>query len=300
MKFHLKSAAAKGLLTGVLILSAIVGRAQSPTAASETPSYTLRSGGIERSYRLHIPEGLPAGAPLVVVLHGYGANNNPGRFGLNATADRHGFAVCYPQGAKDGRGKTCWNAGYPFQADMAIDDVEFITQLVRHLQKKHGLSRRNVFCTGMSNGGEMCYQLAAQRPRLFAAVAPVSGLMLEWLCKADTSTVAVPLFEIHGTADRTSAWEGDPGNKGGWGAYLPVPMAVHYWAAKAKCTAMQVDTLPGRNPTNGRKVIARRFTGGTDGCEVWLYGIVGGKHAWGDEDIDTNEELWRFFGKFVK
>lgn len=162
----------------------------------------------------------------MVVLHGYGANNDPGRFGMNAAADRHGFAVCYPQGAKDGRGKTCWNVGYPFQADMAIDDVEFITQLVRHLQKKHGLSRRNVFCTGMSNGGEMCYQLAAQRPRLFAARGTRIGLMLEWLYKADTSDVPVPLFEIHGTADRTSAWEGDLDNKGGWGAYVAVPMAV--------------------------------------------------------------------------
>jgi Poly(3-hydroxybutyrate) depolymerase len=152
----------------------------------------------------------------------------------------------------------------------------------------------------MSNGGEMCYQLAAQRPRLFAAVAPVSGLMLEWLYKADTSDVPVPLFEIHGTADRTSAWEGDLDNKGGWGAYVAVPMAVHYWAAKNKCTGMQTDTIPGRTPENGRKVIAHRFTGGTGGSEVWLYEIVGGKHSWGEQDIDTGEELWKFFSKFVK
>ena len=288
----------KCTLLCLLLSAAAFCRAQSP--ADDTPSYTMRSGSLERSYKLHLPAGLPAGAPLVIVLHGYGGNNSPDRFGLNVTADRHGFAVCYPQGAKDGRGKTCWNAGYPFQADMTVDDVKFITELVRHLQKRHALSRRNVFCTGMSNGGEMCYQLAAQRPGLFAAVAPVSGLMLEWLYKADDSTHPVPLFEIHGTADRTSAWEGDPENKGGWGAYLPVPMAVHYWAAKNKCTGMQTDTIPGRTPENGRKVIARRFTGGTAGSEVWLYEIVGGKHAWGDQDIDTNEELWKFFSKFVK
>jgi poly(3-hydroxybutyrate) depolymerase len=131
-------------------------------------------------------------------------------------------------------------------------------------------------------------------------VAPVSGLMLEWLYKADDSTHPVPLFEIHGTADRTSAWEGDLDNKGGWGAYVAVPMAVHYWAAKNKCTGMQTDTIPGRTPENGRKVIAHRFTGGTGGSEVWLYEIVGGKHSWGEQDIDTGEELWKFFSKFVK
>ena len=174
MRHLLKSAAAKGfLLTALLLFAASICRAQS--VAPETPDYILRSGGMERTYKLHLPAGLPENAPLVVVLHGYGGNNNPDRFAMNATADRHGFAVCYPQGAKDGRGKSCWNVGYPFQADMTVDDVRFLTELVRHLQKKHGLSRHNVFCTGMSNGGEMCYQLAAQRPRLFAAVAPVSG-----------------------------------------------------------------------------------------------------------------------------
>ena len=245
MRHLLKSAAAKGfLLTALLLFAASICRAQS--AAPETPDYILRSGGMERTYKLHLPAGLPENAPLVVVLHGYGGNNNPDRFAMNATADRHGFAVCYPQGAKDGRGKSCWNVGYPFQADMTVDDVRFLTELVRHLQKKHGLSRHNVFCTGMSNGGEMCYQLAAQRPRLFAAVAPVSGLMLDWLYKADRSTAPVPLFEIHGTEDRTSAWLGDPQNKGGWGAYLPVPLAVHYWAAKNRCTVMQTNTLPAK------------------------------------------------------
>ena len=34
--------------------------------------------------------------------------------------------------------------------------------------------------------------------------------------------------------------------------------------------------------------------------EVWLYEIVGGKHSWGEQDIDTGEELWKFFSKFVK
>ena len=254
---------------------------------------------MERTYKLHLPADLPENAPLVVVLHGYGGNNNPDRFAMNATADRHGFAVCYPQGAKDGRGKSCWNVGYPFQADMTVDDVRFLTELVRHLQKKHGLSRHNVFCTGMSNGGEMCYQLAAQRPRLFAAVAPVSGLMLDWLYKADR--VRRRFHSSKSTARRTGPRRGWAirRTKAAGGAYLPVPLAVHYWAAKNRCTVMQTDTLPAKAP-GGRTVIAHRFTGGTGGSEVWLYEIVGGKHAWGEQDIDTGEELWKFFSRFVK
>lgn len=145
----------------------------------------------------------------------------------------------------------------------------------------------------MSNGGEMCYQLAAQRPRLFAAVAPVSGLMLEWLYKADTSDVPVPLFEIHGTADRTSAWEGDLDNKGGWGAYVAVPMAVHYWAAKNKCTGMQTDTIPGvrrrtaarSSPTASRAARAARSLALRDRRRETFVGRTGHRHGRGALEI---------------
>ena len=84
MRHLLKSAAAKGfLLTVLLLFAASICRAQS--AAPETPDYILRSGGMERTYKLHLPAGLPENAPLVVVLHGYGGNNNPDRFAMNAT-----------------------------------------------------------------------------------------------------------------------------------------------------------------------------------------------------------------------
>ncbi|WP_286860350.1 alpha/beta hydrolase family esterase, partial [Proteiniphilum sp. UBA5510] len=264
--------------------------------ADNTPEYTLQCEGIERVYRLHIPENMPENGPLVIVLHGYG---NPTPDILNETADRHRFAVCYPQGEKDGTGKTGWNVGYPFQHDMTIDDVEFLTQLVRHLQQKHGFSKQNVFCVGMSNGGEMCYQLAAREPDLFAAVAPVSGLMMEWLYKSDNSTHPVSLFEIHGTDDKISVWEGDPDNKGGWGEYIPVPLAAHFCAAKNRCTLMQTDTVIGKAPNN-RTIVKHRFSGGTNDSEVWLYEMIGGGHSWFWDDLDTGDELWKFFSRFLK
>ncbi|SEA83567.1 polyhydroxybutyrate depolymerase [Alistipes timonensis JC136] len=266
--------------------------------AQQTPRYTLRSGGIERTYRLHLPEGLAENAPLVIVLHGYGGEALPERFGMNETADRHGFAVCYPQGERDGRGKTCWNVGYPFQADMAVDDVRFLDDLIRHLRKKHRLSRRNVFCTGMSNGGDMCYLLASRRPETYAALGPVAGFMSVEILRSDRSPHPVPLFEIHGTEDRTTLWEGDLRNEGGWGAYVSIPTAVNYWAAKNKCPEQRIDTLPSR--PGDLQVIAHRYTGGTDGCEVWLYETVGGKHSWTKTGVDTCEELWRFFSRYVR
>lgn len=279
-------------LTGLLLLFT------TGLSAQETRTETLRSGGVERTYHLHLPDGMAEGAPLVIVLHGYGGTGDPDRFGMNATADRHGFAVCYPEGERDGRGKQCWNVGYPFQADMEIDDVRFLEELIGHLHRRYGLSRRNVFCTGMSNGGDMCYLLAAQRPDLFAALGPVAGFMSVEILRADTSSHPVPLFEIHGTADRTTHWEGDLENRDGWGAYLPIPMAVGYWAAKNKCLEHCIDTLP--RAADGLQVIAHRYTGGTGGNEVWLYEVLGGKHSWDKTGVDTCEELWRFFSCYIR
>lgn len=283
---------ARFALTGLLMLLAAHG------AAQETRTESLRAGGIERRYVLHLPDSLPDGAPLVIVLHGYGGDADPEYFGMNATADRHRFAVCYPQGERDGRGKRCWNVGYPFQADMPVDDIRFLEELIDHLHRRYGLSRRNVFCTGMSNGGDMCYLLAVRRPELFAALGPVAGFMSVDALHEDESRQPVPLFEIHGTDDRTTHWEGDLENRDGWGAYLPIPVAVGYWAAKAKCLRHRIDTLP--QGADGLQPVAHRFTEGTDGCEVWLYEVLGGTHSWRRTGVDTCEELWSFFSRYVR
>lgn len=252
-------------------------------------------GGCERMYRIFIPDSLPVQAPLVFVLHGYGSSFELDAHGFNEAACRHGFAVCYPLGTQDSRGKNCWNVGYPFQSDMSVDDVDFLCRLAAQLQSEYGLSRRNTFCTGMSNGGEMCYLLAYTRPDVFAAVAPIAGLTMEWMYRRLEAPAPIPLFEIHGTADRTSAWEGDLVNAGGWGEYLPVPVAVGYWVARNRCTRHQVDTLPRRR----NLVVAHRYTEGSGGAEVWLYRIEGGRHSWAEADIDTPEEIWGFFSRFL-
>ena len=264
-----------------------------------TTEHTLRSQGIVREYKLYVPENLPAGAPLVIVLHGYGGSNDPDRFGMNAAADRHGFAVCYPLGTKDSKGKTGWNVGYPSQKGMKTDDIKFLGQLKKHLCRTYGFSSGNVFCTGMSNGGDICYLIASLRPDLFAALAPVAGFMSVETMRTDRSKRPVPLFELHGTADKATRWYGDPDNEDGWGAYVPVPSAVQYWAAKGRCIRLERDTLARRTPED-LQVIAHRYTDGTDGTEVWLYESVGGKHSWAKTGTDTCESIWDFFSRYVK
>ncbi|MCR5133756.1 MAG: prolyl oligopeptidase family serine peptidase, partial [Bacteroidales bacterium] len=188
--------------------------------------HTMKFQGFEREYYLYTPQGLKEKAPLVMVLHGYGGSALKGRKEMMDVADRYGFAVCYPQGEKDPSGKTGWNVGYPKQEGMKTDDVKFICALAKKVCRENGLDSGNTFLTGMSNGGEMCYFTAMRKPKAFKAIASIAGLTMEWIAQEYSYSHPVPFMEVHGTADHTSEWYGDPDNSGGWGAYLPVPVAV--------------------------------------------------------------------------
>ncbi len=262
-------------------------------------THTIKHKGNEYTYWLYIPANLKPGAPLVIFFHGYGSNTIPAiGLGFNPVADKNGFAVCYPRGPKDFKDQHCWDVGYSFHAEnnWKRDDVGFTLKLVKHLQKEYNLSKHNIFATGHSNGGEMSYLLAYKTPHTFAAVAPISGLTMEWMYRNLKPEAPIPLMEIHGTEDVVSKWNGDPHNKDGWGEYLAVPTAVAFWVSVNRCTHEESEVLPQK----GNKVIAHKYLDGIDGNQVWLYEVIGGTHSWPNDDINTAEEIWKFFSLFLK
>ena len=265
--------------------------------AAETVRYTMKYKGEVRTYWLYVPEGASPSTPLVLVFHGYGGKAEGYCPAMLEVAEREGFAVCYPQGEPDAKGKNCWNVGYDVQEGLARDDVGFVKALVKHLVRKHRIGKDNVFMSGMSNGGEMTYFMAYRHPELFNAFASIAGLTMQWAYKAWQAKCPVPLMEVHGTADKTSMWEGDPQDTGGWGPYVSVPQAVGYWIAQARCTHEETVAMP---PKGEHPVVLHRYLGGDDGIEVRLYEVQGGKHSWALQDMDTCEEMWAFFKQYLK
>lgn len=266
--------------------------------------YTMKNQGLEREYYLYRPEGLKAGAPLVIVLHGYGGSALKGKKAMMDIADRNGFAVCYPQGIKDPKGKPGWNVRYPSQEGMKTDDVKFLIALSKELQKRFDLSPKNTFLTGMSNGGDIIYLIAMRAPKAFKAMASIAGLQFNWMETEYSYKHPLPFMEVHGTQDHTSEWLGDPENKGGWGAYIPVPAAVSRIIAVNGCTEEYVTELPRREGRN--QVTLYQFKAGRPAVkggrptEVWLYKVEGGDHSWSDKDMDTCFEIWRFFSQWIE
>ena len=272
-----------------------------------TERLTFTHDGTDRRYFLHVPENLPQNAPLLIVMHGYtGAAGNIMEYsGLNQVADENGFVVAYPQGLRDESGNRFFNVGYDFHQgeDAAVDDLGFIKALVANLQETYSLSNENVFATGMSNGGDMSYLLACQASDVFKAIAPVAGMILQWIYEACAPETPMPVFEIHGTDDFVTFWEGDMNNEDGWGAYPDVPTMMDFWVELNGLDQSETTDLADSNSSDGSQVVFERHWSESTVNEVWLYKVVGGGHDWpgasGNMDISASTDMWMFFSKFL-
>lgn len=266
---------------------------------------SFNHGGLTRNYLLHTPNNLPDNAPLVFVLHGYGgsAQGIKNYCDMDAIADANGFAVCYPQGTKDSSQSRFWNVGYDFHQDETVDDSDFLKSLALYLQAQHNFSTQYTFSTGMSNGGDMSYMLACQQSNVFKAIAPVAGSMMAWIYNSCSPTNSVPVFEIHGSNDNITLWEGDMDNSDGWGAYLAVPDTFNFWVQQNNCTESIIENLPNNDNSDGSTVSSEKRTSGNNNNEVWLYTVNNGGHdwpgSWGNMDIDSSTEIWNFFQTYI-
>jgi Poly(3-hydroxybutyrate) depolymerase len=238
--------------------------------------------------------------------------------GMNAVADREGFMVIYPQGTTDSEGNTFFNVGYEFHKDSTIDDVSFIRDLFVSLSEEYGLKRKQGFATGMSNGGDMSYLLACTSADLFRAVAPVAGSLMAKTKEICNTQSIVPIFEIHGTGDQITLFDGDMENKGGWGAYYDLPSTINFFADAYNLDKRSTKIIAKKGEGSEYDIYLQRHWSQNSDDEVWMYEIVEGRHVWpgfkihwwenpifwyyfgsGNEDINASEEIWRFFKRYL-
>lgn len=126
----------------------------------------------------HVPAGLPAGAPLVVVLHGCtqtAAGYDAGT-GWSTLADRHGFALLFPEQQRSNNAHGCFNWFEPGDVTRGQGEVASIRSMIAHMTIGHGLDSRRVYVTGLSAGGAMTGALLATYPDVFAGGAIIAGL----------------------------------------------------------------------------------------------------------------------------
>lgn len=236
---------------------------------------TLRSGGMDRTYTVHVPPGDPVG--LVLSLHG-GGGTGVGQRGLtdfDTVADENHLVVAYPDGFEkswaDGRGASPADRRH-------VDDVGFLVALAAKLQGDYNIAPGHVFATGMSNGGFMSNRLACERADVFAAIAPVAGTLGAGVACNPSRPVSV--LEAHGTADPLVPFKGgDVRGRGGLSHAIAVTSMVDKWRAVDGCHG---DPTVQVLPNVGDGTVVHRFD--SAGCaastEVVFYQIDNGGHTW--------------------
>jgi polyhydroxybutyrate depolymerase len=267
-------------LLGVVLVVAgcFPGAANLPSGfATGTSVHHINVGGLDRSYRLYKPAGLPAKAPLVVMMHGVSgsAGEAERNYRWDGLADSGKFVVAYPDGldrAWNVDGQTCCGRS----GREGVDDVGFISAAVADIATNLGIDAARVYATGMSNGGIMSYTLACTT-EIFAAIGPVAGTQLNPCLTPHPMSV----MHIHGTADRLVPYDGGQGYSVINGPSVPNVNA--FWRDVDQCGAPSATTS---GP------ITTSSAGCAEGRGVVLVTVDQGDHEWPDF---ATRDLWEFF-----
>ncbi len=125
----------------------------------------------------HVPHGLLSPA-LVVVLHGCtqtAASYDEGS-GWSRLADDSGFAVLFPEQARQNNRNLCFNWFYGSDVDREHGEVKSIREMIATLVAFQGIDSMRVYVTGLSAGGAMANAMLAVYPEVFAGGAIIAGL----------------------------------------------------------------------------------------------------------------------------
>jgi polyhydroxybutyrate depolymerase len=270
-------------------------------------SQSLSVGGLIRTFGLYLPQGLSGPAPLVLMLHGgYGDGAQAERaYNWDAEADSGHFVVAYPDGVD-----RAWNAGSccGITKKQNVDDVGFITAMVRDIAAQTAVDPSRIYVAGMSNGAMMALRLACQSD-LFAAVAPVAGTLLTDCSHA----VPTSILQIHGTADDRVPYGGGPGKaktlSGAPNVDGPSVSAVNEtWRGIDGC---------GVPATSTAGEVTTQTADCPDGRTVELISVAGAGHQWPggvpsplaqrigelpppSTALDATDTIWQFFAAHHK
>lgn len=150
--------------------------AAQPSRLIEWAGFGTNPGAL-RAHRYR-PEGLKPGAPLVVVLHG--CTQSAAAYDLGSgwsrLADRHGFALLFPEQQRGNNANLCFNWFEPGDMRRDAGEAASIAEMIAGTVAGYGLDPARVFVTGLSAGGAMAAAMLATYPELFAGGAVIAGL----------------------------------------------------------------------------------------------------------------------------
>jgi poly(hydroxyalkanoate) depolymerase family esterase len=138
------------------LLSVVLPPGQASAASVQEVTGFGTNPGALKMYR-YTPDGLPAGRPVVVALHG--CTQNAAGYGTGSgwtqLADRWGFSVLLPQQQSSNNASSCFDWFQSGDIERGQGEAASVAQMVdRQLADVSGDASR-VYVTGLSAGGGM-------------------------------------------------------------------------------------------------------------------------------------------------
>jgi polyhydroxybutyrate depolymerase len=279
----------------------------SPISAPGDYRFSLVHDGLTRDYLIHVPKSYRPGraSPMLIALHGGGGDADyqadDSKYRLISKSEKAGFIAGFPNGYsrfKSGILAT-WNAGGCCAGAVKnnVDDVGFIREVIRRVERQALVDPRRVFATGMSNGAMMSWRLACEAPEI-RAIAPVEGTDNTATCNP---VHPVPVIQFHAVNDEMVPFNGGVGPSSFTKLdFTSVPATIAKWVRinRAQSQAKRVLSVAGAHcdlhpATRG-------------GAPVELCVTESGGHSWpggGTQQgrkqpsmaISANDLMWQFF-----
>jgi polyhydroxybutyrate depolymerase len=269
-------------LRAIVILLAVA-------SCSDPPVVRTKTFGGDRPVQLQTPATFDESKhyPLVVVLHGYGANGfvQAAYFGVTKLVTDSDAFVLAPDGLVDASGKQFWNAD-PACCDfggLAPDDSGYIGGLIDAVEAEWPVDHHAVLVIGHSNGGYMAYRMACDRADVITSIAALAGVASSTPATCNPSQ-PVEVLTLHGSLDDTVPFT------------AAMPSALQ-WAAKDGCTgtftpgpAFDLDAT-----IDGAETTTQDMGGCPSGGSVALWTIQGAGHV-PNLDASFTPTIWDWFG----
>jgi polyhydroxybutyrate depolymerase len=280
---------------------------------------TLEHADRERSWQAYLPSSRSASPPLLLLLHQSTVDGDYMRastfYSFDVLAERAGFIAVYPDGIDRAWNDCRGSASYTANAQN-IDDVGFLSALIRTLAREQGADLSRVYVAGISNGGQMAFRLAMEAPEKVTAIAAVAaGLPVAEYLDCEPLGQAVPTLVINGTEDPVNPYQGGmvtffgDSSRGEVMSSLDTAM---YWADLAGHAGEgESQAWPPVQADDSSSVESLSWSGPA-GPPVQLLTVVGGGHSLPNpvynlprllgptsHQLDGAEVIWSFFSEGV-
>ena len=282
------------MISVFLIVSCVNSETKNYSKSDDSTSnfQTIIHEGVNREYVIHVPDSYDGSFSVPVVLNFHGFSGDAYQYmneaDMRILSESENFILIYPQGL-DLDGEPHWNAcpnGGDNKSD--VDDFGFIETLIEEISSNYNIDLERIYAVGYSNGGMMAYGLANHKSELIAAVASVSGAMLD--CTGPTSH-PMPVIHLHGTNDFDLPYNGN-------NYYNSVQNTLDYWI-----NFNNTNKEPIVNFDNSGEIEIEHYVydNGNNSVSVEHYKYIGGDHIWFMSTFqgqNTSELVWDFLSRY--